>query len=131
MATSVKTILESAINGLRQNENLKVDQILDQIIELAVEYGKIEAMSADQLQVIVGHNARLYFDVDDCLGRFRHLLARLYVRCSESYPQKLEGGLYGFKSDVVLVYGSSNQSARLHIETKNEAGFSQLAIEAP
>lgn len=129
METPIPAILEDAVRELRRDSDLNIDRVVDHLVRLAADHGKVEASCADQLEVVLGKGVRFYFDLGDGVGRFRHLLARLYVRCSEGDPHQVEGTIYGFEGRLNLPCESLG-STNVRIKTENVAGFPRLLIEA-
>jgi hypothetical protein len=123
--------LDQAIAAMQNPLRIDVDRVADCFISLAVENGKIYlcGVNGKAVRVQIGDDYQKIFSFDDCVGRFRMILARLCVRTQESFPRSFEGGLYGFSSQVHLVY-CDNDSAEIMIETSNTLADSHLSIQS-
>jgi|ERR1700690_181765 len=129
MVSSSIKLLDEAFKGLSQPKTIDVDFVVDHLIRLAVEQGRIYLYGKNGKEVHVEVNdCKRAFAFDDCVGRFRMILARLCVRTQESFPRSFEGGLYGFDAQVCLTYGD-NEAAELAIKTSNTLADNHLLIE--
>lgn len=124
----VETLLSKAIAELSRPKNVEIDQVIDDLMAIAVRIHRIEAMGHDQISFVLGDGIRKSFYFDDCIGRFRIILARLFIRCQESLPFSITGGIYGFEGRMSINYDKDN-SADMFVKTKNDQAYPELLIE--
>ncbi len=120
--------LNIAMRALEKLNAPSIDYVVDLIIAVAVQSGRLQCMGHDEMHFVVGQNDRQSFRFDDCVGRFRSVLARLHSRCKAAHPQRFEGNVYGFEADVTLTFGNQ-ESARLLIRVANKQAFPEVVIE--
>jgi hypothetical protein len=128
MSSTAESRLNAAMEGLEKLKVPSIDHIIDLLIAVAVESGRLECVGHEELHFVIGKNDRKSFRFDDCVGRFRSVLARLHSRCKAAYPNRFEGNVYGFEADVALTYGES-ECTRLLVRTINKQAFPELVIE--
>ncbi len=128
ISPTTESKLDRAMQGLEKLNVPDMNYIVDLLIAVAVESGRLVCMAHDELHFVLGQNHRKSFHFEDCGGRFRSVLSRLYSRCKASYPQRMEGNVYGFEADVVLSY-FEDELARLCIRTANTQSFPELVIK--
>ena len=130
MTTDVESLLNEAMAELSHPREVNIDRVIDHLIAIVFQTGRLEAIGHDEIAFTLGKNLRKFVRFDDCVGRLRMILARLFIRCQESYPRQLNGNLYGFESDVLLTFGEQKDSVELFVKTKNNQAYPELLMES-